>query len=311
MGTPKSMKFFTLENFRLYSIVCLQMPHHLCFKLPSLCILFCPCNNHTGSQLLMYICYFLSNFSNSGLRLFNNFNVTLKNFSIIKCSHQFTDYFPENSALSLVYRNSGQKISHVQIFNSQFHYNSVKTVKIEGTSKAVIGDDYPGRGGALGIFINEPIKNTAVKMIIDKSSFTNNKAEAYGGAIYLTSNQLSSGHSFVLTNSIFDHNSAVISGGGIAQGSTKVGNFSIDAIFTPSHYRLTDCNFTQNSAQFGGAVSFIAALDRKQTTDTVSISNCIFGGNVAYTIGAAILMSSLTYPHLPEQDIPYKITNWY
>ena len=201
-------------------------------------------------------------------------------------------------------------MSHVQIFNSKFHYNSIETVKIESTSRAVIGNSYPGRGGALGIFINEPIINTAVEMIIDKCNFTNNKAAAYGGAVYLTSNQLSSGHSFTLTNSIFDHNHAS-NGGGIAQGSTKTGNFSIDTIFTPSHYLLNNCNFTQNSAQFGGGASFTIAFDRKETTDIVSISNCIFGGNVGTNIGAAIMFSSLTLPHLPEQDIPYKISNWY
>ena len=149
---------------------------------------------------------------------------TLKNLSIINCLHQFTDHFPENSALSLVYRSSGQKLSHVQILNSQFHYNSIETAKIEGTSRAVIGNNYSGRGGALGIFINEPIVSAAVEMVIDRCNFTNNKAAAYGGAVYLTSNQLSSGHNLTLTNSKFDHNFAANGGGGIAQGSTKTGN---------------------------------------------------------------------------------------
>ena len=229
----------------------------------------------------------------------------------MNCLHRFTDHFPENSALSLVYRSSGQKLSHVQILNSQFHYNSIETAKIEGTSRAIIGDNYPGRGGALGIFINEPIVNTAVEMVIDKCNFTNNRAAAYGGAVYIHSNQLSSGHNLTLTNSIFDRNFAANGGGGIAQGSTKTGNFSIDTVFTPSHYLLANCNFTQNTAQFGGGGSFTIAFDRKETTDIVSISNCIFGGNVGMNIGAAIMFSSLALPHLPEQDIRYKISNWY
>ena len=199
----------------------------------------------------------------------------------------------------------------MQIFNSQFHYNSINTGKIEGTSMAVIGKDFPGRGGALGIFINEAIKNTAVIMTIDKCNFTNNKAEAYGGALYLQSNQLSSGHSFILTNSIFESNYAAIGGAGIAQGSIKIGDFDSNTIFTPSHYYLVDCKFTNNTAQFGGAVSFIEALDRKQTNDIISIHNCIFDGNIGMNIGAAILFSSLTLPHLAGQDIPYNISNWY
>lgn len=259
----------------------------------------------------MQICYFFSKFTDSGLRLCNNFNITLKNLTIINCLHRFTDHFPENSPLSLVYRSSGQKLSHVQILNSQFHYNSIEIAKIESTSRAVIGNNYPGRGGALGIFINEPIINAAVEMVIDKCNFTNNRAAAYGGAVYLTSNQLGSGHSLTLTNSIFHHNFAGSGGGAIAEGSTKTGNFSIDTVFNSSHYLLTNCNFTQNIAQFGGAATFTIAFDRKETTDIVSISDCIFGGNIGMNIGAAILFSSLTLPHLPEQDIPYKISNWY
>ena len=254
---------------------------------------------------------FSSQFSDSGFRLFNNFNITLKNVRIVNCSHQETSHFSENSALSLVYQSSGRKISHVQILNSQFHYNSIKLLEAEKASEGVRGTDYPGRGGALGIFINEPIKDTAIYMIIDECNFTNNTADAYGGAIYLTTNQLSSGHRITLINSVFDHNYAGISGGGFAQGSTKSGDFNITTVFTPSHYQLDNCSFTHNSAQYGGGVIFIIALNRKRTTDTVSLNNCIFDGNIASTIGAAIMISSLTYPHLPEEDFPYNISNWY
>jgi len=229
----------------------------------------------------------------------------------VNCSHQVTDYFPENSAVSLVYRNSGQIISHVQIFNSQFHYNSIKLIKgYESISEATIGDRYPGRGGALGLFIIEPLKNKRVNTIIDECNFTNNNADTYGGAIYLTSNGLSSGHNYTLINSVFDRNYAGVDGGGVSEGSTKTGNFSLDTIFDPSHYHFANCNFTRNSADFGGAIGFVIGLNRKRTTDTVSISNCIFELNTGRILGAAIMVSTLTYPHLPEQDSPYNITNW-
>lgn len=258
----------------------------------------------------LHALFCLSDFTDSSLRLLNNFNVTLRNVNIVNCSHQITDNFPENSAVSLVYRNSGQNTSYVQIFNSQFHYNSIKLVKgYESTSEGVIGERYPGRGGALGLFINDLIINKKVNMIIDGCNFTNNTADAYGGAIYLTSNGLSSGHNYTLINSVFDHNYAAIDGGGISEGSTKTG-VTFDTVFDPSHYYLNNCNFTENSAEFGGAVGFVTAFNRKRTTDTVSISNCIFEGNIGRILGAAIMMSTLTYPNLPEQDSPYIISNW-
>ena len=229
----------------------------------------------------------------------------------MNCSHQLTSQFTENSALSLVYQNSGQKTFSVNIFNSQFHYNSAILEEPERSSEGVLGEDFFGRGGAIGIFIDEPIKDTAVTMIIDECIFTNNTADAYGGAVYLSSGGLSSGHRITIINSAFNHNYAAIDGGGFAQGSTKSGDFNITTVFTPSHYQLDNCSFTHNSAQYGGGVIFIIALNRKRTTDTVSINNCIFDGNIASTIGAAIMISSLTYPHLPEEDFPYNISNWY
>lgn len=263
-------------------------------------------------QTAIYICYFLSNFNDSGLRLLNNFIVTLTNFSIMNCTHQDTNSFPENSALSIVYRGSGRNMSYVQIYNSQFQYNSVGNKETERNHNvAATGSSYPGRGGALGIFINEPIRNTAINIVISECSFINNTAGLFGGAIYLTSNQLSSGHSFRLINSVFEQNYAGVDGGGFSQGSTKTGNFSIHTFFTASNYHLENCNFTQNTAQFGGAVGFVTALDRKRTADTISISDCIFDGNVGTYIGAALMFSSLTYPHLPEQDFPHNISNWY
>ena len=211
----------------------------------------------------------------------------------------------------MVYRNSGRTVSYLQIFDSQFYYNSIQLLESEDASTYVIGNNYPGHGGALGVFINEPIKDTAVEIIIDGCDFTNNTADVYGGGIYLTSNGLSSGHTLRLTNSVFDCNYAATNGAAFSQGSTKSGNFSVYTIFKPSDYQVTNCNFTHNSADFGGAVGFLTALSRKRTADTVAVSNCIFDGNFASNIGAAILFSSVTYPHLPEQDFPFNISNWY
>lgn len=264
-------------------------------------------------HFVSYIIYlsFYSNFNNSGLRLFNNFNITLNYLTIMNCTHTTVNDFPENSALSVVYQSSGQNTSYLQIINSQFHYNSIKILQTKDASETIMGNSFPGRGGALGIFVNEPIKDTAVEILIDGCTFTNNTADTNGGAVYMISHGLSSGHNFILTNSVFDRNYAAINGGGFVQSSTKTGNFSNDTIFTPSHYHIANCNFTQNSADFGGAVGLITALNKKRTMDTVSIHNCIFDGNVANTIGAAIMFSSLTYPHLPEQDFPINISNWY
>lgn len=223
------------------------------------------------------------------------------------------DSFPENSALSLVYHNSGRSISYAQILHSQFYDNRIAIQNFTSSttgSEVITGISFPGRGGAFGIFVNDVIENATVNVIVDGCNFTNNNARAYGGAIYLTTNGLSGGNTFTVINSVFNRNRATIGGGAYSLGSSRTGNFSNITSFVPSHFHLDNCNFTQNSAQFGGAVGFVTTLDRKRTTDTFTISNCIFDGNVAKTLGAAVMFSPLTYPHLPEQDSPYIITDW-
>jgi len=258
-------------------------------------------------------------FSDSGLRIFNCFNVTLQDLTVINCTSTQqsvrvnNNVFPENSAISIVYRNSSLTTSIVSIANSQFIDNHIKISEVEipetTSSTAILSNFYPGRGGGWGLFINELINQ--VKATIDNCVFINNSAGAYGGGYYFASNGISGGHNITITNSLFANNSAAFNGAGIFQGTTKTGTITDDTYFAPIDFIVANCNFTGNKAQFGGGVSFIQAFARRQITDTVSISNCIFDGNTATTVGSAILLSSHAYVQLAEMDNPYSIANWY
>ena len=245
--------------------------------------------------------------------------MTLQDLSIVNCSsiqqrvRVSNNVFPENSAISIVYRDSLLNSSIVSITKCQFINNDIKIIEVDNpettASSATMGGFFPGRGGGLGLFIIESVNQ--VKATIDNCVFINNSAGAYGGGYYFTSNGLSGGHNITITNSLFANNTAIVNGAGINQGSTKTGLITDDTYFDPIHFVIANCNFTGNKAKFAASISFVLALARRQTTDTVSINNCFFDGNTATTIGSAILISSYGYVQLAEIDNPYSITDWY
>ena len=243
--------------------------------------------------------------------------MTLQDLTVINCTSTqprvrvSNNVFPENSAISLAYRNSSRSTSIVSITNSQFINNHIRISVVEApettASAAVMGGFYPGRGGGLGLFINELVNQ--VKATIHNCMFINNSAGAYGGGYYFASNGLNGGY-VTITNSLFVNNTAIVNGAGIFQGTTKTAD---DTYFTPINFTVVNCSFTGNKAKFGGGVSFnlYLALARRHISDNVSISNCMFDGNTATTIGSAILISSYAYVQLADIDKPYIITSWY
>ncbi|XP_065897687.1 uncharacterized protein [Dysidea avara] len=249
-----------------------------------------------------------SGFSDSGLRLSNCFRVILQNIVVENCSSvQSEDInFPENGAVSLTYRNSSLHKSSIHVLNSQFNHNSISINAPSVRGEGAFGDNYPGRGGGLGLYINELLNQ--INLTIDNCMFNNNSA-VDGGGVYISANGLSGGHRVTITNSVFNNNKAVFTGAGIFEASSKTGNFSGIDQFNRSYFSLSHCNFSRNVGDFGSSYIFVISLSRKRTPDRVSISDCIFDGNSATTVGSAIQISSLTYLQLPSLDTPYNISN--
>ena len=242
----------------------------------------------------------------------NCFVVLLVNIIVENCSSVQTkdENFRENGAVSLAYRNSSLQTSSVRIQNSQFNHNNISintTVRASVRGEGAFGSSYPGRGGGLGLYINEVANQ--INLTIDNCTFNNNSAMD-GGGVYISVNGLSGGHQISITNSVFNNNKAVFTGAGIFEASSKTGNFSGVSRFNRSYFHLSNCNFSGNVADFGSGYIFLVSLSRKRTPDSVSISGCIFYGNNATTTGSAIQISSLTYVQLPSQDTPYNISNW-
>lgn len=227
--------------------------------------------------------------------------------SSIKITNSFFANNTGGGAVTLWGMGTGQDTLTKSISDSKFDNNSSN-----------------GNGGAVGIHKNTAFttlgsttfttvkfeKNTAdenggaifaeaEKLAINKNDFKNNKAEGYGGAIFITkSSELD------VKNSVFTENHAAESGGAIASGtssksmtitSTRFINNAADgdggAIGNFKGLAVKDSYFEDNKAQQsgthegtpigGGAI----ALGAESTT---TIANTTFKNNTSGTNGGAI-----------------------
>ncbi|WP_303235655.1 beta strand repeat-containing protein [Methanosphaera cuniculi] len=140
-------------------------------------------------------------------------------------------------------------------------------------------------GGAIYATINN--------LTITNSNFNNNKANSTtsGGAVYSSGN-------LNITNNNFTDNTATLKGGAIFITPNK--NLTISdskfnnnkainetnytyggAIYTSAHTNITNTEFTNNNASYGGAIYFTR-------NDTSNITNSKFTNNIAANRGGAI-----------------------
>ena len=140
-----------------------------------------------------------------------------------------------------------------------------------------------GRGGGLSVFFKA--NATGNKVIVNESVFTNNSA-LWGGGLFVEFHDTATGNSVSVHNSSFGGNS-VLPGSETAGGGMRIGHFVFgDGVSVEgNNITLTGCNFTWNTAESGGGISFIPAGQRLTTSNgqlaNLTLSNCIFNENAA------------------------------
>lgn len=190
-------------------------------------------------------------------------NLTIKN-SVFK------------NSLSTGFITSSGSDSYVNIVNSSFM------------------DGHASNGGAINI--NHGFLN------IDDSSFSDNYATSSGGVIYVNGGVLN------INNSIFDNNYATLTGGAIncennANATIKKSRFSNNNalndiggavyIFDSPYSLISDTEFINNSALFGGAVT---SLKSELNLTNIKASNNkakYYGGAVYFMYGVFTIDSSI------------------
>ena len=148
-----------------------------------------------------------------------------------------------------------------------------------------------GRGGGLSIFFkgNASYNDIAVH----NCTFRNNRA-LWGAGLFVEYQDSTSNNNFSIRDSHLSHNSLYFNEG-TGGGGARVGYISFDGAHSHSNEIVfQNCTFHNNSAHFGGGLSFYSArqplVDKDHLLNVLEFSKCNFNNNSG-RIGAGLEIS--------------------
>lgn len=161
-------------------------------------------------------------------------------------------YRGNTGGIAIGYNGLSRNISsppHVNLFNCILHNNrAVATSRLISISATAFNQVFTGRGGALGIFINDSYNN--VSIVINNCSIENNYARSFGGGLYTLFNGNTARHTMTIDKTNISSNVAFLHGGGGMQLS-----FLSNGIPAAPHTVIfNDCTFDSNAAEAGGGI---------------------------------------------------------
>jgi len=115
------------------------------------------------------------------------------------------------------------------------------------TDNALSSQVFTGRGGALGIFINESEFHS--QSTISDCMFAGNYARSFGGAVYVVFFGRNTQHVVRVTRAVFEDNVAIVGAGAFIMTF-----YSQGVRDRPNTAILLDCFFSGNAGESGGAV---------------------------------------------------------
>ncbi len=169
----------------------------------------------------------------------------------------FETFRGNTGALSIGYVKYPHFLSQprVSISNCEFFNNSaLASSEFLTTERAVSNRVFTGRGGGLGIFIDE--SNQSVIVDITDCTVHGNFARLYGGGIFILLNGYGTQH--ILTFSRVDvvSNTAGFGGAGV-----QLSFLSASSSYVPPHAAVfRNCNFESNVAEAGAGMYIITSF---------------------------------------------------
>ena len=214
------------------------------------------------------------NFSEAVLDIFNCADVTIIESTFIDNSgtgisrHSFR---ANTGAVSIGYNNAPKYFPGIiaKVVQCVFISNRATAAnKVRSTNAAFFSRIFSGRGGGLGIFYNESYHN--ISLTITDSSFENNYARSFGGALYLVRFGEQTQNVYTLKGNNFNNNVAPLGGGAISNTF-----FSSGIPDSPNTLLMSDCTFVGNVGQTGGALSLYLPYAGKFTQELCCIKVCL------------------------------------
>ena len=124
------------------------------------------------------------------------------------------------------------------------------------TSTAFFSRIFTGRGGGLGVYINESLHN--ISGVISGNIFVDNYARSFGGGLFIVIVGGKTQNIFQVKRNLFINNKAVLGAGGYV-----VTFFSVGLRDAPHTTNVTDCVFSGNVGESGGGVLTYIASEGK------------------------------------------------
>ena len=181
-----------------------------------------------------------------------------------------SSYRGNTGAVAIGFNNVPADISfpNVQVSGCNFTNNSATARSVFRTSSETLSSRiFSGRGGALGIFINESFYNISV--VISDCRFERNYARSFGGGMYLLINGFNTQHIVNIGRAQMMSNTAMVGAGG-----AQIAFYSNGIPDSPHTVSFTDCNFDSNKAVAGGGLHTYVFLGKLSTAKLSAIARC-------------------------------------
>ena len=265
------------------------------------------------------MCYYIpslqcSEFNSSAVDAFNCQNVQIEHslFHNNSAMLEKDQYRANSGGLSIAYHTNKTiyfnmlKSASVQVTDCVFSANSAYLTEAntrQQIDQALNNHTYFGRGGGLGIFLDEYFINIMVD--ISQCTFDDNFAESFGGGLYIYIDGNMTLHTFTVSESNFTSNRVGGSGFG---GGLQVVLLIRNANNEPSRFNFTSCRFINNTASFGGGLSSVQVYSQG-AGNIISLSDSVFEGNQASDVGGGVMFASLLYPLNRKPSHYYEVSN--
>ena len=202
------------------------------------------------------------NFSEASLDIYNCQEVTLSNCSVEHSTGNGDVLVPFRGntgavaiGINSVYENFTAAPS-VYITNCTFAYNRALASRTLNTfSQTGFGQVFSGRGGGLGLYINDSVHN--VSMVIADCTFHDNYAKSSGGGIYIYINGRTIQDTISIQRTVFVNNYVSENSGG---GATVV-FYSNGLPLAPHTVQFIDCRFESNTGEVGGGLYVFTSFE--------------------------------------------------
>ena len=254
-------------------------------------------------------CVFI-NFREAALDIYNSAHITIanSNFSNNSGTGNVLLPFRGNTGAVAIGYNKEKSISitnqTILVQNCVFTNNraNISTQSFLTSSNIVARGIFTGRGGGLGLLINESFHN--ITALIADCQFISNFASSFGGGVYVVFNGTSTQHRVTVENCQFINNTGTLGAGGMNVAYLTNGELNY-----PMTAMIQNCYFFGNQGETGGAMYIFPASTLGGDGNVAFIENCFYENNEASNIGGAIAAATYSLFRAKELLPLYRIFN--